>query len=300
MTSIQFIYLREVLKYGSLSLAARSLYVTPQAIGKSLKSLERELGVSLFEHKGNRIESSSFSKLVLERGERILAIEDEIRSLVRGVANGNPQEGSFRIGFVTDFFRGSVLSEMEQKKFFSLFPSVRFKQVYESSAGLVYFLRERALDAALILGAVNDDELISYFIANPSFKVLLKQDHPLANKGQVRALDLEPYPVATPFDIGNIRGLVDKRLKTSKLRIHLQSVHPSVEGYSSFYDEGGVVVTPFSIFPLAKARAVKVLAFTQEDTIAIPFSLVYRRDNGGPLMEKVKKQLAAFAPHCLY
>lgn len=93
MTSVQFIYLREVLKYGSLSLAARALYVTPQAIGKSLKSLERELGVSLFEHKGNRIESSSFSKLVLERGERILAIEDEIRSLVRGVANSNPRGG---------------------------------------------------------------------------------------------------------------------------------------------------------------------------------------------------------------
>lgn len=93
MTSVQFIYLREVIKYGSLSLAARALYVTPQAIGKSLRSLERELGISLFEHKGNSIESSSFSKIVLERGERILAIEDEIRSLVCGVTNSNPQGG---------------------------------------------------------------------------------------------------------------------------------------------------------------------------------------------------------------
>lgn len=189
---------------------------------------------------------------------------------------------------------------MEQKKFFSLFPSVRFKQVYESSAGLVYFLRERALDAALILGAVDDDELSSYFIANPSFKVLLKQDHPLANKSQVRALDLEPYPVATPFDIGGVRDLVNERLKTRNLRINLQSVHPSAEGYSSFSNEGGVVVTPFSFFPLAKTCPVKVLAFTKEDAIAIPFSLVYKRDNGDPLLEKVKKQLAVFVPHYLY
>ena len=48
-------YFLEVAKTGSFSLAARQLYVSQQGLSKAIQSLERELGVSLFERTGKRI-----------------------------------------------------------------------------------------------------------------------------------------------------------------------------------------------------------------------------------------------------
>ncbi|WP_180326747.1 LysR family transcriptional regulator [Raoultibacter phocaeensis] len=48
-------YFLEVAKTGSFSLAARQLYVSQQGLSKAVQTLERELGVDLFERMGKRI-----------------------------------------------------------------------------------------------------------------------------------------------------------------------------------------------------------------------------------------------------
>lgn len=49
MTKQQLEYFVESVKYGSMSIAAEYLHVTPQAISKAIKSLEQELSCKLFE-----------------------------------------------------------------------------------------------------------------------------------------------------------------------------------------------------------------------------------------------------------
>lgn len=48
MTSLQITYFLAILKYGSISAASSRLFVSPSSISKQISSLEKELGVVLF------------------------------------------------------------------------------------------------------------------------------------------------------------------------------------------------------------------------------------------------------------
>ena len=58
----QLEYLVEVAEQGSYAKAARRLYVTPQAISKSLGDLEKELNVRLLDKVGRRVCLTEFAK----------------------------------------------------------------------------------------------------------------------------------------------------------------------------------------------------------------------------------------------
>ncbi|MGL5665699.1 MAG: LysR family transcriptional regulator, partial [Shewanella sp.] len=75
-------------KKGSFSAAAESLLRVPSALTYTVQKLESDLGVKLFERKGQRAELTLVGQLVLRQGREILAATARLEEAVRQLETG--------------------------------------------------------------------------------------------------------------------------------------------------------------------------------------------------------------------
>ena len=98
-----------VAKCGSLTKAAQELYISQPAVSQAIKSIEGQLGVSLFNrtHKGMEL-SAGGGKLIFRQVEEALKLLDEAESKLSELKT--TATGCIRIG-ATDSIFSHVLSE---------------------------------------------------------------------------------------------------------------------------------------------------------------------------------------------
>ena len=64
----QLSYFLAILDYPSMSKAAEALHISQPALSSTIKSLEKELGFSLFEHSGNHLAVNENEASILQAG----------------------------------------------------------------------------------------------------------------------------------------------------------------------------------------------------------------------------------------
>lgn len=78
---MELIYLKtlvEVVRAGSLSRAAETLFVTQPAVSRRIKFLEEQYGYALLDRSGPKLKPTDAGKLVYEKAETLLRIEAEL------------------------------------------------------------------------------------------------------------------------------------------------------------------------------------------------------------------------------
>lgn len=92
-------YFVEIARRGSVTAAARSLFVAPQTVSGQLLALEESLGQPLFERIGRTMKLTPAGETALDYASAIFALGDELGDVLRGARRARNQ--SFRVG-VTD------------------------------------------------------------------------------------------------------------------------------------------------------------------------------------------------------
>jgi LysR family transcriptional regulator, transcriptional activator of nhaA len=76
-------YFAEVARRGSVSAAARALFVTPQTISGQIQELEQSVGQSLFDRVGKRLILTTAGDTALDYANAIFALGDELGAVLR-------------------------------------------------------------------------------------------------------------------------------------------------------------------------------------------------------------------------
>lgn len=92
-------YFTEVARRGSVSAAARALYVAPQTVSSQVQELEDSIQQPLFERVGRRMVLTQIGRTALDYANSIFALGDELGEVLRGKAG--ERHLSLRVG-VTD------------------------------------------------------------------------------------------------------------------------------------------------------------------------------------------------------
>lgn len=79
-------YFAEVARRGSVSSAARSLFVTPQTVSGQVQELERSVGQPLFDRVGKRLVLTAAGQTALDYATSIFALGDELGAILRAEA----------------------------------------------------------------------------------------------------------------------------------------------------------------------------------------------------------------------
>ncbi|MFT3754358.1 MAG: LysR family transcriptional regulator [Pseudoxanthomonas sp.] len=132
---------------GSMAAAARELNITPAAVAQQIRTLERELGVSLIARAGRTVSVTGEGARILQRARDLLRDVADMRS----VANDSAISGELRLGACPTALAGmlpDILARMVAQ-----FPQINVFIRPGYSADLYRAVEAGELDAAIVLQA---------------------------------------------------------------------------------------------------------------------------------------------------
>ena len=199
MTLQQLKYADAVAECGSLSEAARQMFVTQPTLTESLRALEEELRVAIFTRSSRGVTVTREGEEFLASARQILDDAARIQEKYTGKAVRRPQfaVSCQHYAFVVEAFMEVVKACSAESYDFTLRETVTSEIIddvarHRSEIGVLYLSRrnERALMKILKKEDLSFEEL---FVSRPH--VFLGKRHPLAKrKGGISPKELDAYP----------------------------------------------------------------------------------------------------------
>lgn len=209
-------------KKGSFAAAAESLYKVPSALTYTIKKLEEDMGVALFDRTRQRAILTPAGKLVLEHGREILLATNRLVDSVQQLESGWENEIRIARDTVIDAqILFDVLHDFNQ-----LDNKVDVSLGVEVLGGGWDALHSRRADIAIgVTGELPKGMFQTYKIGCLSFVFVVSPDHPLADHdGVLDAKTLSEYPAIVAADTSQILPVRDSGLFNSKRVIRVNSI----------------------------------------------------------------------------
>lgn len=149
----QLRYFTVIAEEGQITSAAHRLHIAQPPLSQSLKSLENELGVQLFERIPSGIRITEAGKLLLKKSYQIIDLMDSIIEELSFFKDG--LEGVLKIGTVSS--AGSSLIDENFFAFHEHYPKVQFALYEGNSYQVIEFLEKGLIEIALIRTPFNND-----------------------------------------------------------------------------------------------------------------------------------------------
>ncbi|MER6559061.1 LysR family transcriptional regulator [Streptomyces sp. NPDC001027] len=172
---------------GTLTGAARRLYVSPSAVSAGIGELEHQVGVQLLlRARAKGLTLTAAGRVFLPQAKALLTSSEELRESVQEV--GRRPSGRLVIGCFTTLAPFLVPWLMEE--FPLAHPAVTLDFVEGSVTTLQRLLREGRCEVTLLYGVDVEDDITFDRLYSVEPHVLLPHRHPLADHERVRLADL--------------------------------------------------------------------------------------------------------------
>ena len=198
MTLQQLKYVTTIANIGSISEAAKRLFVSQPSLTKAIKELEKEMGITIFDRTNKGITVSKEGERFLGYARQVLEqaalLEEQYKSQSGGKKqfSVSTQHYSFAVNAFVELLKGAGIDQYDV--------SLRETQTYEiiddvahmkSEIGLLYYndFNRPVLEKLIHTNELTFTEL---FTAHPH--IFIGKTHPLANKKVVSMDELEEYP----------------------------------------------------------------------------------------------------------
>ncbi|HHF7368088.1 TPA: LysR family transcriptional regulator [Legionella bozemanae] len=179
----------EVVRQGSFSKAAETLFATQSTVSKAIKQLEDELGVPLIDRFKKRNAPTTAGEIVYRRGVKLLADRDDLLKeldAIRGLKQGHLRLGIAPVGSSTLF--APLFAQYNQR-----YPGIEVELIEHGSIKLAECLRAGEIDFAGTLLSVAEG-FDCQLIRSEPLVALLASGHPLATRHTISLLELKETP----------------------------------------------------------------------------------------------------------
>lgn len=178
-------------KTGSLSQAAKALFLTQPSVSHAIKQLEESFGVALFYRNSKGVELTQEGAVLfsyIEQSQILISLAEEKMAALK-----NLDSGELRIGGSDSLFKHYVLPYLEL--FHKRYPGVKLHLNHGTTPEVITFLKEGRIDLGVVRMPIVDPQLQvtesfqlqDCFVAGPRYAEL---------EDQVLSLDaLLKYPI---------------------------------------------------------------------------------------------------------
>ncbi len=278
-----FVAIGEEQHYGR---AAHRLRVAQPALSRQIQDLEEEIGFKLFDRLSRGVRISAAGKLFLEDARRILQQVDEATRRAKRAASG--QSGTLRVGFVESISWHGVVPD-SFRQFRERQPDVELQLKPLSSLEQIEGVRSGQLDAGFLFSIANTDNDLSQFkVDSINLMLAVPKGHPLAKSKKLRLRDLSNASFI--WFPRRESPIYYDRLMHECFRSGLKSPRIVQEGVNEAtilsLVSCGLGVAFVSSATRWRCPAGVVLMPVADLNLRLPFALVWRKDNGSPLLAR--------------
>lgn len=178
MELTQLKYFQTVARLGSVSKAAKELYVSQPSLSRSISRLEQELGMPLFEHRKGKITLNDCGRMFL--GSVDIVLSELSTGIQRVKRMYDSEQNSLALG-------GSVSEVLPDMLIgFSIqYPNIGIRQFDCSPNELQEKLLSGDLDFGVTTSSLEDEALITEVMDEKAYVILTSGEHPLADKKSI-------------------------------------------------------------------------------------------------------------------
>lgn len=194
----QLRYVVKVTECGSITEASRRLFVSQPSVTASIRDLENEMGVHIFERTNKGVIVSEEGETFLGYARQVLDQADLLEGKYKGTSEQVPhfsvscQHYSFAVNAFVD-----VIREFDAARYDFTLREEQTHEIIEDVAHMkselgILYLSEHNREVIERMLAANELVFEGLFCATPH--VFVCSDHPLAGRSSVTLGDLEDYP----------------------------------------------------------------------------------------------------------
>lgn len=194
----QLRYVVKVAECGSITEASRRLFVSQPSVTASIRDLENEMGVHIFERTNKGVIVSEEGETFLGYARQVLDQADLLEGKYKGTSGQVPhfsvscQHYSFAVNAFVD-----VIREFDAARYDFTLREEQTHEIIEDVAHMkselgILYLSEHNREVIERMLAANELVFEGLFCATPH--VFVCSDHPLAGRSSVTLGDLEDYP----------------------------------------------------------------------------------------------------------
>ncbi|HID37871.1 MAG TPA: LysR family transcriptional regulator [Ghiorsea sp.] len=178
MTLEQLKYLQAIVEHGSFRAAAESVFRSQSSLSISIKKLEHELDVQLFERKTYRPTLTIAGKAIYKKAQVILSKSHELKSLAEHLARGHEAELRLAISGVLPI--EPIIDILNQIN--TTYPETRMTMLIESLGGTMERLLDDDADIALTDSFESSSNLEGILLTEIPFVSVLSSRSKWVNK----------------------------------------------------------------------------------------------------------------------
>lgn len=206
MTFRQLEYVIQVADQGSISLAARKLMISQPSLSQSIKSLEQELGITLFDRSAVPMVPTKAGTIFLNKAHIILTALEDLQQEISQV-EATPKE--LLIG-ISD--SAALINKHIFRDFQAMYPDVKLMLVERDQYQLERMLEAGKLDMIFTMIPYENPNIEVIPLVEDEFLIALPQSHPVSRQHPDLLL---PSGGQTHFPVIDLRLCKDVRFVLS-------------------------------------------------------------------------------------
>lgn len=180
-------YFVAVATHGNFTKAAQQLYVTQPTISKMVKSIEEELGVTLFDRSGKQVKLTDAGKVLLGQAQNIIKSFENLSSELDDLME--LKTGSIKIGLPP--MTGSRFFPRVIQEFHKQYPRINVQLFEDGAKKIETDVGNGILDLGVVVLPTKDEIFHTFSFVNEQLMLLTHPNNPLSKKEVACLKDLE-------------------------------------------------------------------------------------------------------------
>ena len=220
----QLLYFKELAEQRNLRKAAATLYITPQALSKSIQKLAKEFEKDLFFRDRGQLTLTVFGhefyKETILMLNHLLPMEDRLHKIAK-------QENKIiTIGSSHGLMYGSISHFITH--FQKSYPEIQLDITELPDVIVENSLHHDDFDVAFTIGPPSFHNEIKYqFLEHYQICAVVNQNHPLAKKKKISLNECKKYPIYTKNRFFKIHDILENFSFSKKIDLNYQLQSPS-------------------------------------------------------------------------
>lgn len=211
-------YLDEVAKQGSIRKAAAVLNVTSTSVNRNILNTEERLGIKLFDRSSGGVELTAAGKIVLEHCRRTLYEFAKVQAEIDDIRD-------LRIGHLSiqtvDSVTFSVLPRILDR-FSDKFPGISLSVTAATPDDITTAVVAGEADIGITFTKDLRPELRVLSEKAAPFGIIVRPDHPLAERINVSVNDLLGYTLVRTIDARGRHSILDQEIESMTVAMSTQ------------------------------------------------------------------------------
>jgi len=187
MTLTELRYIIAVAREKHFGRAAEACFVSQPTLSVSIKKLESELGVIIFERGGSEITLTPIGENIVQQAQRVLDAANQIKEIAD--QGRDPLRGALRLGVI--YTIGPYLLPRIIKSMIERYPDMPLILQENFTVRLVEMMRTGEIDVAILADPFDTTGLDTLPLYDEDFVVAVPKKHPWTKKQQIASVDLK-------------------------------------------------------------------------------------------------------------